>query len=147
MYNQTLEVDVRLDPRSRLGAALKSTVIPGWGDWPDRKFASVLMGMLQVGTAVGAALYHLDYEDKLDQYHDARDKYADMANFPSYSQYSEQRKLMLSKHDDVEGAKTLRNVLFISAVAGIRVLGALESAIFMPRAEGGGVMLAWDREF
>ena len=145
--NQFRREDVRLNPRSRLGAALKSTAFPGWGDWPDRKFATVFMGALQVGTAVGAALSHWDYEDKLDEYHDARDKYADMANFSSYSQYSEQRELMLSKHDDAEDAKTLRNVLFISAVAGIRVVGALESAIFMPRAEDGGVMLAWGREF
>ncbi|MFC1716389.1 caspase domain-containing protein [Candidatus Poribacteria bacterium] len=145
--NQFLRKDVRLNPRSRLGAVLKSTAFPGWGDWPDRKAAGVLMVVIQVGTAAGAALYHLDYENKLEEYRDARQEYGNMAKFSSYSEYKNQRELMLSKHEDAENSRTLRNILFVSAVAGVRVLGALESAVFMPRAEGGDVMLAWDRRF
>lgn len=145
--NQFRREDIRLDPRSRLGAAFKSTVFPGWGDWPDRRVAGVIMGAIQVGTAAGAVLYHLDYENKVDEYRHARQEYANMAEFASYSEYKAQRELMLSKHQDAENSQKLRNILFISAVAGVRALGALESAVFMPRAEGGGVMLAWDRRF
>lgn len=153
-------LEIRLVPksRSRSKAALKSMIWPGWGDLPDRKVSAVLMGVLQLGVLAGAAICQFDYARNLDEYKAAREKYGDAGNFSSYSEYKAQRELMLSKHKDTVDSRKLRNVLFLSAVVGTRIIGALESALFTPRAsdrsysfvpdtENGAVTLSWRHKF
>ena len=147
-----------LKPKSRGGAALKSIVWPGWGDLPERKVSGILMGILQIGALAVSAVSQFDYMAKLDEYNDARDNYGKIESFSTYSEYKEHRELMMSKYEKAEDSRKLRNAIFLSAVIGMRALGALESAIFIPRANGekhsvtsikpnGTVMLSWKHEF
>ena len=161
---KAIDPNVRIDlppmpaQRSRSGAALKSTIWPGWGDLPDRKASGILIGILQLGGLAASALLHLDHVEKLDEYEDASEKYGSIGNFDSYSAYRDQRELMTSKYEKAEDSRKLRNVIFISAVVGMRALGALESAIFVPRADVGapgtasitgdaGIVLSWNHRF
>jgi TolB-like protein len=123
-------------PKSRSKAALKSMMIPGWGDWPDRKICAASMAGLQLITIAIAAIYQSRYTSKLEEYSDARERYSDIGNFSDYPEYKAQRELMLSKHDDAVNSKRLRNVLLFSATVGVRIAGALESAAFASRAGG-----------
>ena len=157
--NQEHRLEIGLDPRSRLSAALKSTIVPGWGDLPDRKAHGILTGVLQVGTLIGLALSHTDYTEKRDEYNDAR-KIDSVENeaFATFQEYEAHHQLTVSKYNKMLDSRRLRNALLISATIGIRILAASEAAIFMPRVPGDGVigfssvedgniLLSWNHSF
>lgn len=133
--NRGLDLDVQLSQRSRWKASLKSTIWPGWGDFPDRKKSGVLMGILQIGAAAGAVWYHLDYRNNLEEYDAATKRFGDIENFPSYSEYESHYQMMRSKRNEVLNSMRLRDILLLSAVVGVRIIGAVESAAFMPGGE------------
>ena len=157
--NQEYRLGVGLSPRSRLRAALKSTVLPGWGDLPDRRSRGILAGALQVGTLVGLALSHLDYTEKRDEYNSTREMDSvENEAFSSFREYEAHHTLTLSRYDKMLDARRLRDVFLVSATIGIRILAASEAAVFMPRVGGevggslsgtddGDVTLSWRREF
>jgi len=147
-----------LKPRSRANAALKSVVWPGWGDLPDRKISGILMGVLELSTLAMSVVFHYSYEDKLDEYEEVREKLMDIENFSTYVEYDTQHELAVSKREKAVDSRTLRDVIFLSAVVGLRIVGALESAVFLPGASkeesdvvtsttDGAVLLSWRRSF
>ncbi len=145
-------------PKSRMEAALKSMVWPGWGDLPERKISAILIGTIQLSALAVLAVSELDYRGKLDEYEDTRGKYQNIENFSTYSEYKDQRELMISRYERALDSRDLRNVIFFSAIVGVRLLGALESGIFVPRTdsekyslapttESGAVVLSWRLKF
>lgn len=127
-------LEFSLIPRSRWKASVQSMIWPGWGDLPDRKISGILMSVIQIGTISGAVLYHLDYSAKLDEYEESLMHLKNLDNFSSYSEYRAYRLVARSKRDDALMAGRLRDTLFFSAVIGVRIVGAIEAAAFMPRA-------------
>jgi len=147
-----------LKPRSRTNAALKSLVWPGWGDLPDRKISGLLMGTLELGTLAMSIVFHFSYDDKLDEYEAAREDFMDIENFSTYPEYEAHHELVIAKRDKASDAKTLRDVVFLSAVVGLRIVGAVESAVFLPgvsieesdvgaNMKDGAMLLSWRRSF
>ena len=140
-------------PGTLWGTVLKSTVMPGWGDFPHRKVPGIVMMTLQLGTLAGAAFYHLNHTENVGEYDDAL-KEAYPENFDTWGEYKAHLELTESKRKDMGNSEKLRNVLLFSAVIGVRVVGALESAIFAPKGrsiassiEDGTVTLAWRQSF
>lgn len=122
--------------KSRTKVMLQSMIWPGWGDLPDRKISGALMTTLQLGTLGMLILYQFDYMGKLDEYNKASEDYKDIEKFSTYEEYKARRQLMLSTHEKATDSKKLRDIFLLSAILGVRIIGVLESAIFMPRAIG-----------
>ncbi len=121
------------EPKSRMEAALKSMAWPGWGDFPERRTSGIVMGAIQLTALAVLAVSELDYRGKLHDYEDLREKYGDAENFSTYSEYKNQRELMISSYEKSLDSRDMRNVILFSAIVGVRILGALESGIFAPR--------------
>jgi TolB-like protein len=146
------------EPKSRREAALKSMAWPGWGDLPERKVSGIVMGAIQLTALAVLAASEFSYRNNLQEYEDAREKYGNPENFSTYSEYKDQRELMISEREKALDSKHLRNVMLFSAIVGVRLIGALESGIFTPVAgsekysfaattTGGMAVLSWGFRF
>lgn len=126
---ESTTIDVKLKPKTRVKAALRSIVIPGWGQrYYGSKNKSNLMffGALVGGATAG--IMHLRFESKRDDYLDFLHRYEAERSVPA-------RYLMLaelySRQQDAYDAERQRNVVGAVA-AGIWVYSVLDAMLFFP---------------
>lgn len=126
---ESTTIDFKLKPKTRVKAALRSIVIPGWG---QRYYGAKTKGNLMfAGALVGgvtAGIMHLRFEDKRDSYLDF------LARYENERSVSE-RYLMLaelySRQQDAYDAEQNRNIMG-AIVAGVWVYSILDAMLFFP---------------
>ena len=75
---QPQQVNVRLSPKTAAKAALRSFLIPGWGQkYSGQRTKSLFFGALFFGSAINLYMTHNDYVDKRDEYVQRLDEYDD----------------------------------------------------------------------
>ncbi len=122
-------LDIKLKPKTRVKAALRSIVIPGWG---QRYYGAKGKGALMfAGTLVGAAtagIMHLRFDDKRDDYFDFLALYNAERSVPvKQSMLNE----LYERQKDAYDAERSRNIVG-AVVAGIWVYSVLDAMLFFP---------------
>jgi hypothetical protein len=97
---------IRLRPKTRRKAFLRSVLVPGWGQgYAGAGGRARLFFLAELAAAAGAAWAHLRYEDRLDDYRAARSAYLSEVyeeNIPA------RREAMEAARRDAEDAYDLR---------------------------------------
>jgi hypothetical protein len=123
---------IKLVPKTRLKAALRSVIFPGWGQYyTDRKAKGVVFGLLQIGSIVGTIYAYQNYEDAKDDFAKAADRYRQeklVAKLPQL------KADMRAKRREADNAWELRNT-FYALTAGVWAYNVLETVLFFPRYE------------
>ncbi len=122
-------IDFRLKPKTRVKAALRSLIIPGWG---QRYYGSKTKGTLMfVGAVVGgttAGIMHLRFDNKRDDYYDFREKFDAERSVPAKEAMLPE---LLERQQDAYDAEQDRNIVG-AVVAGIWAYSVLDAMLFFP---------------
>ena len=122
-------IDFKLKPKTRVKAALRSIVIPGWG---QRYYgAKTKSNVMFIGALVGGAtagIMHLRFDNKRDDYLNFLKRYESERSVP-------EKFLMLAelydRQQDAYDAEQQRNIVGAVA-AGIWVYSVLDAMLFFP---------------
>ena len=123
---------IKLVPKTRLKAALRSAVFPGWGQfYTDQRTKGTILGFLEVGSLVTAVLAHKHYEEVNEEYQQAISLYRHakiVEDIPLL------REKMRKKGDDADKAYELKTAGLALAVA-VWAYNVAELVLFFPRYE------------
>jgi hypothetical protein len=124
-----LKVDIKLAPKTRFKAFLRSMVVPGWGQfYADDNTRGVLFSVATLASGVLTIIAEADFRDKRDTYDEV------MARFDE-ERSIERKKAM---EQEVNGARqkaydaeTFRNVS-LGVLIGVYTYNVLDAMIFFP---------------
>jgi len=132
--SQPTQLDIELTPRTGLRAAIRSIVLPGWGQYyGERKTKGFAFGVLFLGAATALLVTHDDFESKEDDY------LARLADYDraaaSGSTYAELQRLHGLMADAQEEAYDAENARRVAAglTVGIWALNVVDALLFTPR--------------
>jgi len=121
---------LRLIPKTRFKAGIRSLVFPGWGQiYSERKKSGIFLSLLQAGAGLFALMAHLDYDKAFDDYQSALDDY--LTNNQNYEVAIQKWQIVESRYRRAEKAFNKRkNWLAISG--GLWLYNFLDSIFFFP---------------
>lgn len=130
------EINVRLSPKTRIKAATRSLVIPGWGQsYSGKKTKGYFLTLLAV-TAVGAYLIaDEDFDDKNKTFNNILRQYDSTATFGTISDLKWYKTRLDEAQDKAYDAENVRR-LSIGAVVGVWSLAFLDAIFFFPEERG-----------
>jgi len=123
------EFIVTLSPRTKLKAALRSTVIPGWGQWySGQKTKGTALMLLTIGTSVAALIADNRFDDKYDIYE------TKLAEYDAATSYDELVRLQPGLAEAQRKAYDAENVrrACIGLMAGVWAFNVLDNFLFFP---------------
>lgn len=137
MSNERVEqVDVRLEPKTRGKAAIRSLLWPGWGQfYSGQKTKGAVMTTLALAAGASVVLAEIDYQNKKDDFDVFNAMYQDSLRSGSSTNLPALRSQLDNVQTDAHDAESLRRAAVGGAIAvwGISFLDAL---FFSPSGEG-----------
>ena len=123
---------IKLVPKTRLKAGLRSVIFPGWGQYyTDKKTKGTIFAFLEVGSFLTSAFAYQNYEDAKDEYYLATSRYREEKNTSDITRLREE---MEKKADDADKAYEIRTAC-LTVTAAIWVFNVVEAVLFFPRYE------------
>lgn len=130
------QVDVRLDPKSRGKAAIRSLLWPGWGQfYSGQKTKGVVMTGLALVSGAAVFLAETDYQDKKDDFDVIQARYQDALTNGSSTILPVLRTRLEVAQADAYDAESLRRAAIGGAIA-VWSIGFLDALFFFPDASG-----------
>lgn len=127
--NQDNAFSLKLSPKTRLKASLRSLIIPGWGQYySGQKTRSLIVGLGTIGAGIGAYIADNDFRKKRDDYNDVK---IDLANARTQEEIDRLWELTRKKNREAYDAETTRNTLTGIAI-GMWVYNVLDAMVFFP---------------
>jgi hypothetical protein len=124
-----LKVDIKLAPKTRFKAFLRSIVIPGWGQfYSGEKARGVLFGVATLASGVATVIAEADFRDKRDTYDDAVARFNEER---SIEKKKAMEDMIEAARKDAYDAETFRNVS-IGILIGVWSYNVLDAMIFFP---------------
>ncbi len=123
-----MEINVRLSPKTRFKAAVRSLFIPGWGQkYSDRKARGYLFGTLAVGSIIAYFVTDADFDDKYDLYQEKLREYDSLSTTGNITDLRRLKRELDKAQDDAYDAENGRRVATGAAIAtwGINLLDVL----------------------
>lgn len=127
--HEATTIDIRMVPKTRLKAGLRSLVIPGWGQMYSGQHTKGLL--ITVGSAAAgltAGLLHVRFARERDQYNDFRDK------FSATRSVTEREKMLAQLYHfqkDAYDSERDRNI-GLGILAGVWLYNVLDAVLFFP---------------
>jgi Family of unknown function (DUF5683)/PEGA domain len=126
---EAVALDIKMVPKTRLRAAMRSLVVPGWGQrYADSKTKGALLTIGTLATAALTGIMHLRYDSRRNDYNDFNATYLQTRSV-------EQREQMLAKRyalqKDAYDAERDRNTV-AAVLAGIWAYNLLDAILFFP---------------
>ena len=140
IQDNALSFDLR--PKTRWRAALRSLLIPGWGQYySGNKGKGLCFGLVQMISATSVLLTHEDYDAKVEDYTAVQEKYLNAETLYDIEKY---RQEMLEESDKVDQAYRGRQ-LALGLGLGLWGYNILDSIIsfkrYIPEQENPSVTL------
>jgi hypothetical protein len=125
---------IKLSPRTRFKAGIRSLVFPGWGQrYSERKWTGILFSLTQLGVGIYTYDTHRKYEKALKDYHNALKDYENLKEYELHDTYY---AILVDRHTKAEDVFEKRQTwLFISG--GLWIYNFLDSIFFFPSFEKG----------
>ena len=126
---EAVALDIKMVPKTRMRAAMRSLVVPGWGqNYVGSKTKGTLLTIGTLATAATTGVMHLRYDSRRHDYDDFNAIYHQTRSV-------EEREKMLAKHyalqKDAYNAERDRNIA-LGVLAGIWVYNLLDAILFFP---------------
>ncbi len=126
---RTMEFSVNLAPKTRVKAALRSMIIPGWGQYySDQKTKAWTLALLAAGSAAAYLIADSRFDDKFDEYQTR------LREYDATSSVDELHRLhpgLMAAQRDAWDAENARRVT-IAVNVGVWALNVLDNLIFFP---------------
>lgn len=132
--DQESVLNIELKPKTRFKSMLRSTVIPGWGQfYSGKEFKGAVLGVATFGCAAAALAVLEDYNNKDHDYRVARNRFL---NANSVERKEELLPIVNDRRETAYDAETaLRTFTIITA--GLWAYNIIDSALFFPSYQGG----------
>ena len=126
---EAVALDIKMVPKTRMRAAMRSLVVPGWGQrYVDSKTKGALLTIGTLATAAITGVMHLRYDSRRQDYDDFNAIY-------NQTRSVEEREKMLAKRyalqKDAYDAERDRNIV-LAVLAGIWAYNLLDAILFFP---------------
>jgi hypothetical protein len=126
---EAVALDIKMVPKTRVRAAMRSLVLPGWGqNYVGSKTKGVLLTIGTLASAATAGVMHLRYDSRRNDYDDFN------AIYNQTRSVEEREKLLARRYalqKDAYNAERDRNVV-LGVLAGIWVYNILDAVLFFP---------------
>lgn len=126
---QETTVDVRLSPKTRLKAAGRSILVPGWGQrYTDQKTKGFIFTLLAAGSVAAYLIADENFDDKDDEFRQL------VARYDTTSTFAERQDLLprlSAAQEDAYDAENWRR-WSIGTVIGVWGLNLLDTFFFFP---------------
>jgi hypothetical protein len=124
-------ITLKLHPK-RLGkAALRSLVLPGWGQrYSERPASGWVFSGLYIASLAGLGFTHYQYETKLDDYNHALDRYNMESMY--FEREAKAWAEVTAAHSDLDDAFNTRRVLLYT-VGAIYLVNMLDTVVNFPK--------------
>lgn len=120
---------LRLSPKTRFKAGIRSLVFPGWGQfYSERKKSGVVLSLIQAGVGIFTLVSHLEYDKSLNDYEDALEDYE---NEKRADLKFEKYDVAKDKYEKAEDAFRKRET-WLYITGGLWLYNFLDSIIFFP---------------
>jgi len=131
------ELSVTLSPKTRIKAAVRSLVVPGWGQfYSEQKTKSFIFNLLAVGSVATYLIANDNYNDKYDDYKASERAYdSTIAHGGSYADTRSRYQDLRENQKEVYDAETIRRIT-IGSVIGAWSLSVLDALFFFPQESG-----------
>ena len=131
------ELSINLSPKTRIKAAVRSLVVPGWGQlYAEEKTKSLIFNLLAVGSIAAYLIADDEYNDKYNDYRASERAYdSTIANGGSYADIQNRWLDLKENQEEVYDAETIRRVT-IGSVIGAWSLSVLDALFFFPQESG-----------
>lgn len=132
-----MEISADLSRKTGFKAAVRSMVIPGWGQrYGDQKTKGVVFNLLAVGSVAAFLIADQDFDKKYDRFRDWEDTYdSSLAAGGSYADLQRVHGELINAQQEAYDAEDTRRVS-VGAVAGVWALSIIDALFFFPE-EGG----------
>lgn len=132
--DQPASLRIRLTPKTRIKAGLRSAILPGWGQfYSGRKGWGYFFAAGSLTLAAGYVLADLNYSNKYDDFVDVRNEF-DAAT--SIEQKIALKQKMDDRQREAYDAQNLRNVALGLAI-GLWAYNVVDNVFFFPSAQSG----------
>jgi hypothetical protein len=126
---EAVALDIKMVPKTRMRAAMRSLVVPGWGqNYVGSKTKGALLTIGTLATATAAGVMHLRYDNR-------RHDYDDFNTIYNQTRSVEEREKMLAKRyalqKDAYDAERDRNTV-LGVLVGIWAYNLLDAILFFP---------------
>ncbi len=130
------QVDVRLDPKTRGKAAIRSLIWPGWGQsYAGQKGKGTFMRIVAVAAGATAVLAELSYQNKKDDFDVANASYQNALQNGSVEGLTVWRSRLEVAQTDAHDAESFRRAAVGGAIA-VWAVSFLDALFFFPSADG-----------
>ncbi len=124
-----LAVNIKLAPKTRFKAFIRSAVIPGWGQfYAGDNTRGVLFGLSSLASGVAVLLAEDDFQSKQDTYEDALAEFNEARSIERKKELEEQ---VDNARQEAYDAETVRNVT-LGVLGAVWVYNMLDAIIFFP---------------
>jgi len=127
------EIDLRMKKKSRIKSAMRSIVIPGWG---QRYAGQSKKGMVFTTLTVGAVAAYLIADNNFNDKHD--DFKTVLGEYDQLSSVSERQQMypsLVAAQDKAYDAETIKQIT-VGTIAGVWALNVIDALFFFPENEG-----------
>ncbi|HSH00838.1 MAG TPA: PEGA domain-containing protein, partial [candidate division Zixibacteria bacterium] len=134
--DRATQVNVKLTPRSRGKAALRSLILPGWGQFYTKQKAKGWILTSLAITASGVLIAaEVNYQDKRDEFDEVDAAFRRAQVGGTSADIEELRPRLFAAQADAYDAETLRWTA-AGAVAAVWAVSFLDALLFFPDARG-----------
>jgi len=134
--SKPMQFDVTLSRKTKFKAAIRSMVIPGWGQrYGDQKTKGYIFSFLAVGSVTAFLIADDDFRAKRDRYDDRLAEYDALKESGTYEQLAAFKPSLDQAQEDAYDAETWRRAA-VGAVIGAWSISLLDAIFFFPEEHG-----------
>ena len=132
-----ITLSIKLTPKTRYKAAVRSMLVPGWGQiYGEQKTKGFFLNLLALGSVAAYLIIDHNYNNEYDDYTASLLAYdSTVANGGSYADIRARYLNLEEAREDAYNAETRRRVS-IGAVIGIWSISLLDALFFFPQEKG-----------
>ncbi len=127
-----IEIDIRLSPKTRLKATVRSFFIPGWGQkYTDQKTKGYLIGALAIGSVLAYLAADDEFDYRYDLFLEKRDLFDSLRTAGNIDDLRRLKPELDKVQDDAYDAENVRRAA-IGAVIAVWGINLLDILFFYP---------------
>jgi len=122
-------IDIRLSPKTRIKAFMRSAVIPGWGQYySGEKTRGVFMGLSAFVAGITTLVSHLNYVSKREDYDDILEEYREERSIEIREMMVDEVEAQRKKTYDAESVRNISAGIF----AAVWAYNLIDAVLFFP---------------
>ena len=134
--SKQMELNIQLTPKTRFKSAVRSIVIPGWGQrYTNQKYKGLAYTFFAAASIFGYYKADQDFDNKYDQYKNLESEYDALMTTGSQTELEELLPKLLNAQDRAYDAENTRRFAIGSAIA-VWSISILDALFFFPEEKG-----------